>query len=398
MIETSENLLLFQDYLRYCGDKRILLGQVRNPFMNRDLNPASILEIGCGSGRLLPNLYELLPRDGVLVGLDVAPEQIALAREHMRILNGFPESTVMLKPMEVVGLARALEYFDLSYVDWLNREHLDWLELRSVENPPYMDSKPDATHLEYQLLHVGRIQKVEAVRSGFHKVNKRFNFSGLELLVGDAKALPFPDDSFDTVVMNDVLLYFPPDKAKTVLDEAQRVAKKDLLFSTYPTCENSRSFGYHYCLSHHFVYFLLNYFHNGTPSIKRVVAEFAKLPDFDTYALPLDFQRIKDTEEGKAMLEQYEEKENFAIKSLERKLHRTIPIGTIREIVTMMYENDPKTKLNVMWRYFLEQGDAFYLYDEEDIFQMIGECGVTEEGSNTAAMFQAGRLLFHKIK
>ncbi|MEK6876654.1 MAG: hypothetical protein AABX63_04530, partial [Nanoarchaeota archaeon] len=116
------------------------------------------------------------------------------------------------------------------------------------------------------------------------------------------------------------------------------------------------------------------------------------------YALPLDFQRIKDTEEGKAMLEQYEEKENFAIKSLERKLHRTIPIGTIREIVTMRYENDPKTKLNVMWRYFLEQGDAFYLYDEEDIFQMIGECGVTEEGSNTAAMFQAGRLLFHKIK
>ncbi len=381
MTKTSENGLLFQDYFRYHGDNFILPKQIRNPFTNHDLNAASILEIGCGSGRLLPNFYELLPQNGMLVGLDISPEQIVLARKHIKILEGFPESTINLQPKEVVGLVRALEYFDLHYLDWLDRGDLNCLELRFLDNPPYMNPEPSAIHLN-----PGDTQKVEAIRRGFYKANRRFNFSRLELLVGDAKALPFPDGSFDTVVMNDVLLYFPPEEAKTVLDQAQRVAKKDLLFTTYPTREETLGRGFYYCLSDRYIAILLGFlpFYYPKPA-QRSVAEFAGVPDFDG-AINLD--EPKSGSSRKRYADQYQR----AIDNLKLRLHHEIPIGAIRRFSNAIRSDTEEW----LWRNFLDRGDTFYLYNPNDITKMIGACDVSS--GHTGAMMDAARFVFHKKK
>ena len=53
--------------------------------------------------------------------------------------------------------------------------------------------------------------------------------SGGRIAVADASSLPFPDDSFDTVTLWDVLEHVPDDCA--ALRESLRVARKNILFS-----------------------------------------------------------------------------------------------------------------------------------------------------------------------
>jgi len=70
----------------------------------------------------------------------------------------------------------------------------------------------------------------------------REQFADTEFRVGDAEALPFPDQSFDGVVMNFGILHFP--RPEVAISEAFRVLKPGgrLAFTVWATSEVSKAF------------------------------------------------------------------------------------------------------------------------------------------------------------
>lgn len=52
---------------------------------------------------------------------------------------------------------------------------------------------------------------------------------GVPCQLGDARKLPFPDESFDTVYAKDLFIHLPPGEWRTVLAEMARVAKRQVL-------------------------------------------------------------------------------------------------------------------------------------------------------------------------
>ena len=68
----------------------------------------------------------------------------------------------------------------------------------------------------------------EAIELG-NKLFYKEGFSNVRLFEADAEQLKFENDSFDTVLVFAVLIYFPSNKIKKVIAELLRVAKKRIL-------------------------------------------------------------------------------------------------------------------------------------------------------------------------
>jgi cyclopropane fatty-acyl-phospholipid synthase-like methyltransferase len=46
------------------------------------INPKTVVEVGCGAGEILNQLFQSMPNDVVFSGYDIAPDAINLAKEH----------------------------------------------------------------------------------------------------------------------------------------------------------------------------------------------------------------------------------------------------------------------------------------------------------------------------
>jgi len=85
---------------------------------------------------------------------------------------------------------------------------------------------------------VGKVLDVGIKDAFFWGGRKPDNVVGLDLknygftdVIGDARALPFKDKSFDTVVMTEVIEHIPPEDRDRVIQELQRVARKIIIIS-----------------------------------------------------------------------------------------------------------------------------------------------------------------------
>ena len=62
------------------GDSPWKAGQVKKILDRNNLHPSTVMEVGCGVGRVLSSLQELLDHDVRLVGYDISPQAIERAR------------------------------------------------------------------------------------------------------------------------------------------------------------------------------------------------------------------------------------------------------------------------------------------------------------------------------
>jgi hypothetical protein len=101
---------------------------------------------------------------------------------------------------------------------------------------------------------------------------------GVEFLVGDIRALPFPDNSFEIVVCWDVLVHVT--EYKKALKELCRVAKRNLLFTCQLTKSNGDFFGKQGAAPYN-IFGMSSFLSKLFPSIRLICEYGYMLPDVD---------------------------------------------------------------------------------------------------------------------
>ena len=83
-----------------------------SPIPNADLTGATVLDVGCGTGRDVYLAAALVGPKGRVVGIDLTPEQLDIARKHRRYhaeTFGWPEENVRLVEGDVLDVPKDLE-------------------------------------------------------------------------------------------------------------------------------------------------------------------------------------------------------------------------------------------------------------------------------------------------
>ncbi len=76
--------------------------------------------------------------------------------------------------------------------------------------------------------------------------------SGIDARLASGDTLPFPDGSFDTVILIEVIEHLPADVPDLVLREAKRVARRNVLVTT-PDCAMTPDLGVHGFTHEHYL-------------------------------------------------------------------------------------------------------------------------------------------------
>ena len=76
--------------------------------------------------------------------------------------------------------------------------------------------------------------------------------NGVDAVLASGETLPFPDQSFDTVTLIEVLEHLPADLPEMVLSEAKRVARRNVLVTT-PDCAMTPDLAIHGFTHEHYL-------------------------------------------------------------------------------------------------------------------------------------------------
>ena len=127
---------------------------------------------------------------------------------------------------------------------------------KCYKNPKYRMGDRRKAHIEWALSNInpkgslldvgtGRAETLDMAEAmGFTMVQGvetvDYLCDGNRVIQGYGHSLPFPDKSFDTVTMFDVMEHLVPEDTGTVCDELERVAKRTILLTVH---NGSSSFG-----------------------------------------------------------------------------------------------------------------------------------------------------------